>query len=213
MNTVKLHIAKDMDGVETCWEEAMKNAFRKHLPDLEYKGPTEREIWNIPDNYPEEIRQVIQNMWYEPGFFFNLKPKIGSVESTEWMLSQGYKVSFCTSPVYSNDPKIVNRCIAEKREYLFETYKHLVSPAWFFDPKSPIQFIPVFDKTTIHAHYLIDDKPDVSGAMHPTWKQLLFDEGHPFGKDFYGQRINWNPDSPYYYQHVLSELSRRSKSL
>jgi 5'(3')-deoxyribonucleotidase len=199
----KFHILKDMDGVETNWDSAMHKKFQQYLPEFTYLSPKERTFWEITENYPTEHLELIRSFWYEPGFFLSLEPMSGSVESTEWMIEQGFAVTFCTSPLYSDDPKVVNRCIDEKREYLYEVYKHIVTPGEFFSPKSPIQFIDAYDKTRIHGHVLIDDKPDISGVMQPTWKHLLFSEGYPFSDHMIRTRINWDLSSQYFYQTVL----------
>lgn len=200
----KFHILKDMDGVETCWDSAMHKKFQQHLPHLNFKSARERMFWEITENYDPEYTEIIRSFWCEPGFFVSLDPMPGSVESTEWMIEQGYFVTFCTTPLYADDPKVVSRCIEEKREYLYETYKHVVKPGWFFTPQSPIQFIDAYDKTSIHGHVLIDDKPDISGRNRPTWKQLLFSEEYPFSDHLVASRINWDPASVHFYQKVLA---------
>ena len=192
-----------MDGVETCWDSAMHKKFQQHLPHLSFKPARERTFWEITENYDPEYTETIRSFWYEPGFFLSLEPMPGSIESTEWMIEKGYAVTFCTTPVYSDDPRVVSRCVQEKREYLYETYKHIVNPDWFFTPRSPIQFVDAYDKTIINGHVLIDDKPDVAGRNSSTWKHLLFSEEYPFSEGVVVTRINWDPSSPHFYQHVL----------
>lgn len=203
MEKIKFHILKDMDGVEACWDDAMRTEFETYLPKLTFLSAKERKHWEITENYEEKYADIIRSFWCKPGFFLGLKPMPGSIQATEWMIEQGYNVTFCTTPLYTNDPRVVNRCNDEKREYLYETYKHLVRPNWFFHPKSPIQFNDAYDKTIIHGHVLIDDKPIITGRIRPSWKHLIFSENYPFSMESIATKINWNLEDKHSYQGVL----------
>lgn len=202
MSSIKLHILKDMDGVETCWEAAMKKGFEEKLPGVKYLSPQERRFWEISMNYPEEYRETINSIYFEPGFFSSLKPMRGSIEATEWFIQQGHRVTFCTSPLYTDDPKVAIRCIGEKLDWLYEHYRYIARPRLLFDPSSPIQFNATYDKTSLHGDILIDDNPYIRGHMKPTWKHFLFDDQYNFSRSFYGQRINWS-DGEYFYKKVI----------
>ncbi|MDF2435444.1 MAG: 5-nucleotidase, partial [Mucilaginibacter sp.] len=46
------------------------------------------------------------------------------------------------------------------------------------------------DKTVVRGHFLIDDKPTITGAMAPTWGHLVFDQ--PYNRDVIGNgRFTW----------------------
>jgi 5'-nucleotidase len=67
-----------------------------------------------------------------------------------------------------------------------------------FLPDADVQVVFAHDKTLMHGDILIDDNPEISGKMVPSWKQILFDEDYLFSKHLNLPRINWSN-----YQEVL----------
>lgn len=84
----------------------------------------------------------------------------GSVDAVRQMVSRGYKVLFCTSPVLTS-----THCAGEKVEWIRENF----GPAWVS------RLVLTSDKTMVRGDVLIDDKPRITGGAQPAWRQLLFD--------------------------------------
>ncbi len=194
--TNTFNILWDMDAVSADWDLGFKKLLLKKFPGFSFKEPQEREYWWYSRNHPEYLRAEIDKVAYTPGLFENLQVKEGAMEAMQWAIKQGFNVSICTSPLWTKDKDIVANCISEKVRWLS---KYVGSFATLFQPDAEIQVIFTHDKTLIHGDILIDDNPEITGRMIPSWKQLLFDEDHLFSKSSLLTKINWNN-----YQEVLS---------
>ncbi len=188
MHKSKFDVIFDMDDVLVDWYGGYRAIFKDRFPLLQFKEPEEREHWWLPDNYPVELRSAIYQIGLEKDFFLNLRPKPGGIEAVEWAFKEGHGVTICTSPLWEQDPSLVGRCIQEKVSSISKHLGHLTP---LFTPDSAIQVIFTHDKTQIHGDVLIDDRPLITGKLHPTWTHLLFDEGHKYAEKCPQQKINW----------------------
>lgn len=80
----------------------------------------------------------------------------------------------CTAPTtrYRN-------CVLEKHEWVEE---HL-GLEWVG------RMVLTRDKTLVRGAVLIDDRPDISGAMTPEWQHVVFDA--PYNRHLPGPRMTW----------------------
>lgn len=92
------------------------------------------------------------------------------------MQEEGHVLKICTSPLSEYD-----NCVTEKFAWV---EKHFGSD-WTKN------IILVKDKTQIRADYLIDDKPEITGDLIPTWEQIVFDQ--PYNRHITGKQrlIYW----------------------
>lgn len=183
------NILWDMDAVSADWDLGLKNGLIQKFPGFSFKEPQDREHWWYSKNHPEHLRAEIDAVAFVPGFFENLAVKEGAMEAMKWALKQGFSISICTSPLWTKDETIVARCISEKVRWLS---RHVGSFATLFRPDADVQVVFAHDKTLMHGDVLIDDNPEISGKMVPSWKQLLFDEDYLFSKHLTLPRINWS---------------------
>ncbi|MBM3200759.1 5'-3'-deoxyribonucleotidase [Candidatus Woesearchaeota archaeon] len=164
-------ILVDMDDVLADFEGEFFNRWRAQYPDKPYVALEDRTIFNIENQYPEDLRELVKSIYNAPGFCKSLKPIDGSLESVLEMQNEGHEVYICTAPltVYEN-------CVLEKYQW---AEQHL-GLEWVK------KIILTRDKTLVRGDFLIDDKPEVTGAAQPVWEHILFNKA--YNKNVTGKR-------------------------
>lgn len=169
-------ILLDQDGVLADFEHAFLTAWKTQYPDIppvEYK---DRTSFYILENYPPELRARAAAIYTAPGFIRNLPPVPGAIDAVKALLELGMDVRICTSPLSQFE-----NCVTEK--YLW-VEKHLGREA-------TNRLILTKDKTLVHGDLLIDDKPEIQGAVRPHWKHIVFDA--PYNQHIADRpRLNWS---------------------
>lgn len=184
-----LTILVDMDGVLCKWQEMYDNLLRTHYPHIPVFPFEKVTRFKTQSFYAEEHRAEIAEMMDRPGFYRDLEPMEGSVEALKAMRAAGINVFLCTAPYVTN-----KTCASEKMEWV---EKHLGAD-WLN------RTIITSDKTLVRGTILIDDKPNIKGAMKPMWKHIVFDAPYNRGIE---PRINqWNE-----WIHVLAKVLEISK--
>lgn len=184
-----LTILVDMDGVLCKWQEMYDNLLRTHYPHIPIFPFEKVTRFKTQSFYAEEHRAEIAEMMDRPGFYRDLEPMEGSVEALKAMKAAGLNVFICTAPYVTN-----KTCASEKMEWV---EKHLGAD-WLN------RTIITSDKTLVRGTVLIDDKPNIKGAMQPVWKHIVFDAPYNRGIE---PRINqWNE-----WIHVLAKVLEISK--
>jgi len=143
----------DMDGCLVDWDAGFMAAWRGRSPIIRSLSYSMEEC--VPSTHRDECLEL----YHSAGFFRSLPPMAGGVEAVRALAAAGYRVFLCTAPVTTSE-----HCAGEKFEWVRE---HL-GPEWV--PR----IILTSDKTFVRGDVLIDDKPKITGAHHPTWQQLLF---------------------------------------
>lgn len=170
-----MRILVDMDGVVTDFDGEFLQRWRKHHPEKFYIPIEERTLFYVKDQYPDELKPLVQDILLESTFFSEMLPMPGAKEALEEMVARGYEVFICSSPLstYGN-------CVLEKYKWVEE----FLGPAWVK------RIILTKDKTIVKADYLIDDKPEVTGAeKNPGWEHILYDR--PYNRGINKKRITW----------------------
>jgi len=153
-------------GFVTAWQAAGHTA--PALP------PEARRTFYIRDDYPEPLRERVQATYLARGFFRTLPPVSGAVEAVRGLMVAGHEVRICTSPL--NDYR---HCVTEKYEWVEQ----------HFGAAMVEQMILTKDKTWVRGDLLIDDKPEVTGVLTPSWQHVIFDR--PYNRQVLGRRITW----------------------
>jgi len=156
----------DMDGVLVDWDRGFAS---------EWGGasPIDRTVsYSMEDCVPKEAFPQAKALYHSEGFFANLPPMEGGPAALKQLAAKGYRVFICTAPVLSS-----HYCAQEKFGWI---RKHL-GPEWLS------RIIMTTDKTTVRGDVLIDDKPKITGAHHPVWKQLLFEA--PYNRSISDERV------------------------
>ena len=169
-------ILVDQDGVLADFEHRLYQTWQQATPTHEHPGvaPHERRHFYAKDDYPEHLRDAVQRIYTAPGFFRNLPPIDGALDALQAMLARGHDVRICTSPL-----TLYQNCVGEKYEWVD---RHL-GAEWV------ARMVVAKDKTLVHGHILIDDKPHVTGARTPTWQHVVYDQ--PYNQQAPGLRLHW----------------------
>jgi len=159
-------ILTDLDGPLADFEGEFLRRWRDKYPDEFFIPFEERRSFFFNDEYPEHLRKQAADVLEEPGFFAALAPVTSGLEAVKSMVELGHKVVICTSDIYMNKSGL-----ADKRAWV---EKHLGVPL-------AKGMIFTRDKTLVRGDYLIDDKPEITGALQPAWKHVVFDQ--PFNRN------------------------------
>jgi 5'-nucleotidase len=150
----------DQDGVIADWQEKFDELLGIQLPHIKLLPREEHTIFKAQKLYAVEHQADIAKMMDTPGFYRELKPIDGAVEALHQIRAAGYETFICTAPYVTNET-----CASEKMAWVRE---HLGSE-WVD------KMVITSDKTLVRGDVLIDDKPDIKGAMAPVWKHVVFD--------------------------------------
>jgi 5'-nucleotidase len=90
------------------------------------------------------------------------------------MLAAGHDVRICTSPLTRFE-----NCVPEKFLWV---QRHL-GDDWVQ------RIILTKDKTLVRGDVLIDDKPEVTGRLEPSWEHIVFEA--PYNTASNARRLNW----------------------
>jgi 5'-nucleotidase len=154
--TPKLNLLFDLDGVLANWTKGIRDGLtydlQKHI---------DESSWSLtgPDA-PEGFGSLIKNRQASHSFYRYLSPIDGAVEAVR-ALSVHHDVTFCSTPDHTN-----KTCASDKINWVEEHF----GEGW------GKRLILTHDKTAIRGDFLIDDKPDITGAHTPAWKQIVFDQ-------------------------------------
>jgi 5'-nucleotidase len=189
--TEKKILLVDMDGVKADYYKGFCIEWAKRFPDRPIVPASELKTFYLENAYPKEWEQDILAITRGKGFFLNLPLIEGAAEALKEMDECGkFEVYLCTAPDVDAEDQC---CPGEKLQWI---EKHL-GKKWLK------RTIMSTDKSLIHGHYIIDDKPVMKQSVGPMWKRIFFT--HAYNKDLPGPRINkWSewrkvllPDLPW----------------
>lgn len=164
----------DMDGVIADVEEGFYNSWRNRYPERIGIPPKDRTTHKPQDQYPKEYFREVRALFEEKGFYSGVPEVEGAGLALREMSTSGLDVYICSSPLSEYS------FVAEK---YFWIGSHL-GEEWMR------RTILVKDKTLVRGDVLIDDKPQVSGFLEPTWEHVLYDQ--PYNRGVVGKRrLTW----------------------
>ncbi|MVW71995.1 5'-3'-deoxyribonucleotidase [Bordetella sp. 15P40C-2] len=169
-------ILLDQDGVLADFEHAFLAIWKERHPDIPPVEFADRKSFHILEDYPAELRPLATAIYTEPGFIRNLPPVPGALDAVRELLAMGMDIRICTSPLTQFE-----NCVLEK--YLW-VEKHLGREA-------TQRIVMTRDKTLVHGDLLIDDKPEIVGAVRPRWKHIVYDA--PYNRQITDRpRLTWD---------------------
>ncbi|HUH06355.1 MAG TPA: hypothetical protein VML96_00975 [Egibacteraceae bacterium] len=167
-------ILVDQDGPLANWEAGFAAAWRTSFPDLPHVAVEDRREWNIESEYPAEVAPLISEIQSAPGFYRGLPVVDGAVEALEGLVADGHDVRICSAPA----ARFAN-CVAEKFHWVEQHFGERWVP----------RIILARDKTWVRGDVLIDDNPEVTGALNPVWTHVVYDT--PTNAGVPGPRLTW----------------------
>lgn len=165
----------DQDAVLADFDGGFDAIWRESYPERPFVPAADRRHFYIRDDYPAEYRDDIRAIHTAQGFILGLSPMPGALEALADMLAAGHDVRICTSPLSA-----FRFCVFEKYQWAHDN----LGPDWVG------RLIITKDKTLVRGDVLIDDKPEVTGTLVPTWEHLVFDA--PYNVDAPGRHISWS---------------------
>jgi len=152
-------ILVDMDGVIADFEKGFLNNYRNLHPKKPFIPLEKRNTFYVQEQYPKALLPLVEEIILSKGFFLNLPPVDGSLESIMELSSLNEEVYICTSPLLKNP-----YCIQEKYEWINKYLGKGWNKKMILSP----------DKTLVQGDLLIDDKPHINGILQPSWEHILY---------------------------------------
>ena len=154
----------DMDGTMFDFDNAAIINVPKHLR-------VERKGFYVAEDYPDSMRQQIEDIYNRPGFFEELEPMPDLMEAWQTMIDSGYQPKVLSAPLTSNPTSIKGKLISLEKHMVPEFGTSVVEQA-------------VFDKRKwkYPGLVLIDDRPNIlrgeNGDNTAEWEHILFGWRH-----------------------------------
>lgn len=156
----------DLDNTVVDFSGKFEKVWLSEHPDMPFVHREHYAVWDmIARGMPDEARKRVMDECCEimnrPGFFLDrMEPNPGAIEAF-YALRQIFRVFVCTTPWHGNSDSA-----AAKMEWC---RRHLQE-----DTSCVVQ---TFDKTLIHGAILVDDKPEIHGAVsNPAWTHVHYDQ-------------------------------------
>lgn len=168
-------IAFDMDNVIVDWEEGLSSGWQLLCPKRPPVMYENRKNFHASEDYPPEDRALVEHIYMSPGFYSGLLPLPGALPALKRIQSYELDAIIVTAP-HKGHPT----CAQEKVAWVQE---HLGS--WWVE-----RLYICRDKTRIRATVLVDDKPEITGAVTPSWEHIIFSA--PYNLHVTGKRrMDW----------------------
>lgn len=176
----KITLLIDMDGVAADWYAGLLKIYKQRFPDRATVKAEDLKEFFVEAHYPKEHQPDILKITQEAGFYTNLPPIPGAIAAMKDMEKH---LDFI-DPFICSSPEVESEGMACHSEKAAWVDKHL---GRFWTKR----LILTKDKTLVRGHFLIDDKPNITGAMQPTWLQMVYDQPYNRGATN-GVRFSWN---------------------
>lgn len=150
----------DMDAVIAHWGPEFDRCLDAFGADAANIPRTaDQQQWDLNYGRTERERVIIAAIMQESGFYSRLEPIEGAREALKAAVKSGHDVRIVSSPYISNPT-----CASDKLAWITRYYgSHWAS-----------RLVLTNDKTIVHGDILIDDKPEITGSMEPTWEHIVF---------------------------------------
>lgn len=166
-------ILVDLDGVTADLESLFWRLWKARFPEAPQLLPEDRRTFYIEEQIGSEWKKQVETIIHSELFYLNLPVIPGAIDGIHGLQEQGHNVILCTSPV--NSPY----CTPEK---IMWVRKHLGTDM-------ATRMIISKDKTLVRGDILFDDRPNVTGALQPTWLQILCEQ--PYNSHINQPRATW----------------------
>ena len=152
----------DLDGTVFDWSGALDAKLLELDPGYRLVPESERTHYDYMFENPHD-RATLDAAMNAEGLYEGLVPLDYAIEAMGEMADEGMDNWFCSKP-YLTHPT----CTSEK----------LSSVARHFGTAMAAKTILTHDKTLVFGHLLMDDKPTITGAAVPAWKQIYYGQSY-----------------------------------
>ena len=119
----------------------------------------DQPVWDLRSGRSDSEIAIIDEIMTAPYFYENLPLVRGAQAGIAFLVNQGHKVTFVSSP-YLDNPT----CASDKLDWV---RRH-------FGRQMATETILTGDKTSVRGDILIDDRPSISGRFEPEWQHVVF---------------------------------------
>ncbi len=151
----------DMDGVLADYVGEYNKRWQEKYPQRPFVPRETMITHDIETHYDVKYGDDIRAISRKKDFFESLESFPGATEGIERLMHANNEVYICTSPNVFN-----KHCEYGKKQWI----KQHLGMFWVR------RMIITKDKTLVRGDYLIDDKPNITGLMKPTWEQIIYDQ-------------------------------------
>lgn len=159
-------ILVDQDGVIADWGATygrMLDRYGKAAQNI--PRHENQRSFNLNEGLNEDEKNIV-SLVMEHMDYSGLDPIPGAIEALHGMLEYGHDVMICTSPWLPNA-----HCVPGKLDWV----RYHLGAEW------EERVIVTKDKTMVMGDVLVDDKPNITGRLVPTWAQYVFDQ--PYNRE------------------------------
>lgn len=171
------YVLCDQDGVLADLEAGFWAQWAELYPDAPQQADADTSKFYIHDQLPAQYRDQANALRNMPGFYRNLPVVPGAVEALHAMLAAGWDVRICTAPLLTN-----STCASDKLAWIDE----VLGDGW------SARTIIAKDKSFVRGDVLIDDKPELTTALTPTWRHVVFDSPYNQGSPSPHRLTGWD---------------------
>lgn len=154
----------DLDGVLADFDAGLRAELTGRYGHGAVLDDTQRTRFEYEHDYARvfgaEAAGRIAAIRHTPGFYAMLPVVDGAVEFVTALEQAGWHVAVCSAPSLTNPT-----CASDKYAWV---ERHFGAPL-------AKRTVITKDKTLVAGRYLVDDKPQVTGAHPPVWTHLLVD--------------------------------------
>lgn len=159
----------DLDGPFFDWGAGFNRTLLELDPDFPITDPsTWTEFFVYSDDRYAAFRETVERAYAHPGLYDSLEPVPGAGEALEEMSKHAHLL-FCSTADTQNPT-----CESDKKNAVSRHYGSTWAKRLILTP----------DKTVIHGDLIIDDRPDIHGAVSaPSWVHAVYDSPYNQEKD------------------------------
>ena len=185
-----MRILVDMDAVIAHWGAEYDRSLDRIGAEAVNIPRTASQIdWNLTKGRTAAEKKIIEQVMTEAGFYTRLEPIPGAKQELKAAVKAGHDVRIVSAPYISNPT-----CASDKLAWIAKHYgTHWAS-----------RVILTNDKTVVHGDILVDDKPEITGSMEPSWTHVVFGD-YAYNRHVPGPRITaWSPGVLDLYADVMA---------
>lgn len=176
-----MRLLVDQDAVISSWGDGFDrrlDAYGEAAANI--PRTAHQQQWDLnAGRTPAEVK-IIREVMEAPGFYRDLEPIPGAKRALKDALRAGHDVRIVSSPFISNPT-----CASDKLDWIVRHYgSHWGS-----------RLVLTNDKTIVRGDILVDDKPEISGSMDPSWMHVVFGD-YAYNRHVEGPRVtHWSSET------------------